>query len=229
MFAGREEEIYGLIETKVFEDHENLLGAGTTARIKGYEVTDGEKVLRLAIKYLVSPNDKTLSASGEHDMITEVERIQRVEEIEASGEFEHISVHHPYFHLKTSKIESYGMQLIEGFNLDLEQFKTGNKTISPELATKISELDLAAVNNEIERFFNRMHEYCLHGDIKPRNIMIDNDGKFYIIDFGQSVLAHEIDENGRDQFDQLKHDEIKATNDMIKMFVLYSKNSIANS
>ena len=162
-------------------------------------------------------------------MITEVERIQRVEEIEASGEFEHISVPHPYFHLKTSKIESYGMQLIEGFNLDLEQFKTGNKTISPELATKISELDLAAVNNEIERFFNRMHEYCLHGDIKPRNIMIDNDGKFYIIDFGQSVLAHEIDENGRDQFDQLKHDEIKATKDIIKMFVLYSKNSIANS
>ena len=59
----------------------------------------------------------TLSASAEHDMLHEMERIQIIEEMERNMSFKYFRVPHPYFHHQTEHIQCYGMELIDGANL----------------------------------------------------------------------------------------------------------------
>ena len=48
----------------------------------------------------------------------------------------------------------------------------------------------------------------LHGDIKSKNIMVDIlSGKFYLIDFGQSVAVRTMTDKTREQFENLQDEE----------------------
>jgi serine/threonine protein kinase len=64
-----------------------------------------------------------------------------------------------------------------------------------------------------------MHEYCLHGDIKPGNIMISSTGVFYVIDFGQSILINSIPESAQEQMYTLREDEVKISKDSVRRFM----------
>ena len=199
------------IETSVFNDTENFLGSGMTAKVKYFEVSDLEtlETLPIAVKYLLTPTKMTLSASAEHDMLAEVERIQTIEALEEDAHLQHIAVPHPYFHHRNEKIQCYGMQLIDGFDLskDLENMASGEA--KDTLIEKLASLNSEVVEEEIKMFFETMHTYCLHGDMKPANMMVDSNGKFFVIDFGQSRLASDIPDKAQDQFYTLREDEIK--------------------
>jgi RIO-like serine/threonine protein kinase len=52
-----------------------------------------------------------------------------------------------------------------------------------------------------------MHTVCVHGDMKAGNIMVTRDGRFYVIDFGQSMVETDINDKARDQFEVLKDDD----------------------
>jgi RIO-like serine/threonine protein kinase len=54
--------------------------------------------------------------------------------------------------------------------------------------------------------------------MKPANMMIDKDGTFYVIDFGQSVLLSEIPKGSEDQFATLQEDEIKIAKRAVRSF-----------
>ena len=217
----QKESILKHLETDVFTDTENFLGSGMTAKVKFFEISDlstGE-MLPLAIKYLLTPTKMTLSASAEHDMLIEVERIQKVEAIEEQAHLNYIKVPHPYFHHQNSKIQCYGMELVDGFDLSKELYNMKSGEEKNQLINILSALDTEVLEEEIETFFNCMHEYCIHGDMKPANIMVSKGGKFYIIDFGQSRLISDIPEKARDQLYTLREDEIRIAKTSIRKLI----------
>src|SRR5262249_8882613 len=95
----------------------NYLGHGKTARVKSFELDGLED--DLAVKYLLTPTQKTLSAKGEYDMIQEAKRLTEIEREEKRlGAGENISVPHVHFHFKRGKFQCYGMELIKGTTLE---------------------------------------------------------------------------------------------------------------
>lgn len=204
------EKLQGLLESA-----EEFLGAGQTARVKRLTVADGK---RAAVKYLLTPTEKTLSAGGEHDMLWEVETVTRLEEegqkLDAG---KRIRVPHPYFYYKNKKLQCYGMEEIEGCTIE--------QLISNETPNTVAEIDQRATVREavrqryadareqealyaeIERFASATHKVCLHGDIKSANLMVNKDGTIYLIDFGQSVDVNTMSDKTREQFENLEADE----------------------
>lgn len=219
---GREAEMFNQLENWTRVNPDNYLGTGTTATVKSYTIKTANETYELAIKYVITPNKKTLTAQAEHDVISEVERLKIIELAESKHEARtrFIRVPHPYLHHKNKEVQLFGMEKVDGINL--QQARDG--FISPDFLTNLKKSQLATMSAKeiegyVERFFDTMHEYCLHGDIKPRNIMVNSDGVFYIIDFGQSRLAHTVPEEAQEQFDNLKADEIKMTTTFIKQLV----------
>jgi len=221
-FHDHQEEIWKHLETDVFTDTQNLLGYGQTARIKEFslEGADGERI-PTAIKYLVTPTEKTLSVSGEHDLILEVERVRAIElaENEHASEVPHIRVPHPFFYYKKGKTQCYGMELIDGINLEQGINGTIDEEVRAELRTALAGISRQALMDELTVFFTTMHEICIHGDMKPANIMVNREGKFYVIDFGQSVLTNDVNDKSRDAFEVLKADDLENAQRSVKQFL----------
>jgi serine/threonine protein kinase len=226
----QKDEILEQIETDVFTNTENFLGSGMTARVKFFEISDerSKEKLPVAVKYLLTPTKMTLSASAEHDMLVEVGRIQTIELLEEDAHLKFIKVPHPYFHHQNSKIQCYGMELVDGFDLshELESMEEGvDRTL---LIDKLSALDISNVENEIDVFFTRMHTYCIHGDMKPANIMVNKDGMFYVIDFGQSRLVSDISDKAQDQLYTLREDEIRIAKACVRKIISDAKKLVAD-
>jgi tRNA A-37 threonylcarbamoyl transferase component Bud32 len=224
-FNEHSEAVWKALETNVFSDADNLLGAGITARIKRFALKDIDEnapIDTLAIKYLVSPTEKTLSVTGEHDLIREVERIQKIEAAEKQDaeSTKHIRVPHPYFYYRNGKIQCYGMEEIDGVNLEQGTSDCYHDSkVKDDIRSALAGLDREALMIEVDRFFDAMHTVCLHGDIKPANMMVSRTGQFYVIDFGQSVLANDIDEKSQDAFENLKDDEKKSAKLAVRYFL----------
>lgn len=222
-FGEHEKEIFSALETHVFSSTENHVGAGTTARIKSFDLSQfgQDEAPTVAVKYLVSPTQKTLSVSGEHDLLAELEQLKKIEEVEreALGMHSRLRVPHPYFYYRKGKTQCYAMELIDGFNLEQAVDEDMRPDQKEALRSALENLDEEALMEEIDVFFSTMHSICLHGDTKPRNIMVSNTGQFYIIDFGQSVLATSVDERSGPAFDQLKEDEKSNAKNIVKRFL----------
>jgi tRNA A-37 threonylcarbamoyl transferase component Bud32 len=232
-FEHSSEKLFRALETTVFTRTDNYLGAGMTAKVKLYEVAadeaNGMPAVDMAIKYVVTPTAKTLTAEQEHNVIKEVERMRIIEQAEKAfpKRSKYIRVPHPFLYHQTDRIQLYGMERIDGITLE-EALRDG--MLHQEFKEALQNSQLASVSiseleGYIDRFFQTMHEYCLHGDIKPRNIMISRDGVFYIIDFGQSVSSHNIPEKAADAFENLKEDETEQAKTIIKMVLakIFSK------
>jgi tRNA A-37 threonylcarbamoyl transferase component Bud32 len=228
LIEANSDDILRQIETDIFTREDNNLGAGYTAKVKRMDVGDGDTSLPVAVKYLVSPTEKTLSASGEHDMVHEVELIKEVVEMERTAKFNYISVPHPYFHHQNESIQCYGMQLINGPDLEKPYLsEEPGALLSDEVADIMSNIDDNELSKEIEDFFQRMHGYCLHGDIKPKNIMFDASGKFYLIDFGQAVLKRDINDRGMGQYENLAEAEVKNFKQIVNSIIRKARAYVA--
>jgi ABC1 atypical kinase-like domain len=205
------------IETVLRHDRDAYIGNGTTALIQLLEVGDGgaEKI-KVAVKYLVNPNGKTLTAAGEHDIIREVEQILQIERLvePVRGNLQHIRVPHPYFHHKKSE-QCYGMEYVDGYTVDdILQGKLFEDDLE-QLKASFSGVTIEDFEGEVNLFFEKIHQYCHHGDIKPKNMMLSKSGKLYLIDFGQSYLMSHIPEKARSQEDNLADAESKRCKDFL--------------
>ncbi len=223
-FINQEEYLWKLLETKVFLDKNNTLGFGQTARVKRLSLDEEgfhSPLKSVAVKYLIHPTEKTLSASGEHDLIHEVERIEAIERSEDSLEVpvDILRVPHPYFHYQNGKIQCYGMEEIDGITLEKGISQSIDPGLKEELKEKFRVMNLETINAEVERFFSIMHETCLHGDIKAANLMVSREGRFYVIDFGQSVLARDISDKEIEAFENLKDEEKRNVKILIRAFL----------
>jgi len=208
------------IETTVFTDTTNYLGEGQTARVKRLELPlpDGT-VQHIAVKYVITPTAKTLTAAGEHDVILEAELLTSIEhtEEELHVDTKLIKVPHPYFHHTTEKIQSYGMECVDGVTLE-DMFEDRVDDDFKEALQK-SPFCTASIQTffaEVDKFWSAVHQHSLHGDIKPKNFMINREGTLYVIDFGQAVFARDVSDKAQDAFLNLKEDEVKATKQTIR-------------
>ena len=214
-FQTREPDLQGLDTHVIGEQLRSLLvsrgnnlGAGMTARVKSLELESGRKAI--AVKYLLTPTQKTLSVDGEYDIAREIEIISGIESREKSaGTGDRISLPHPLFYYKRGRIQCYGMEQVNG--ITLKQLTEENAALVPHKDAILkairsryaSDKDRRALYEEVENFTRAMHEICLHGDIKPANIMIDEEGKLYLIDFGQAVRANDMSDDTQGQYDNL--------------------------
>lgn len=225
----QQDTILRALETEVFSSQENYLGSGMTAKVKYYEIFDqaSNESVPVAVKYLLTPTEMTLSASSEHDMLLEVERIQKVEEIEREENLTYIRVPHPYFHHQNEKIQCYGMELIDGFDLSKSLLNMPAGKDKDNLVQSLAAIPEVVIEQEIRTFFKKMHTYCIHGDIKPANLMVDKNGLFYVIDFGQSRLVSEIPDDAQEQLYVLQDDEIKTTILTVRQLIREAKDILA--
>lgn len=207
------------IETTVFNNPEMYLGKGQTARVQRLDLVLPDTSLSLAIKYVTSPTEKTLTAAGEHDVIKEAELLTTIE----IGEEQHrvnknlIRVPHPYFHHTTDKLQCYGMEHINGKTLkQIFEGEADDAFLDILRKSPVNTLPIEELDIEITKFWNAVHDYCLHGDVKPGNMMVDKTtGTFYIIDFGQAVPNLSVPAGGEEQVENLRDDEIKITHQAI--------------
>ncbi len=216
IFKIRGAKIFNDIETSIFNSPD--IGTGSTARIKRLELDVDTTIIPMAVKYVVTPNQHTVTATIEHDILKEVERMKTIEEIESSAHLSTIRVPHPFFHHKSPGIQCYAMELIDGFSLKKvleDDLPEGALTLLKQQFQKFSK---EYINEELEKFFTVMHQYCIHNDIKPANMMVSTEGIVYVIDFGQSVLVNDVPEAGRAQLDDLKEDEIRKAKAIILRF-----------
>lgn len=212
-------EFFKQLQSTILNNPQNYLGTGITAKVKKYQLSTEELFFDLAIKYVVTPTPTTLTAEQEHNATLEIERLKVVEKAELiyPKRSKYIRVPHPYFFLHTKEIDSYGMEFIDGYTME----QIANDLAPQEYLIQISKSPLASLpenerNGYIERFFETMHQICLHGDIKLRNIMLSREGVIYVIDFGQSVMMHNIPGGNNERVENLKSDEVKSVQIMVR-------------
>jgi hypothetical protein len=210
--SGEQADTFHARLQELFASREHMLGSGMTARVKSMQVEGFDAPI--AVKYLVTPTAKTLSAQGEHDMLYEVEVVTKVEKHEAQlGVGNYIRVPHPYFYYKRGSLQCYGMSQINGVRIDqIMEDDGGYNPLRDAVIVALRERygsadEQAALQREIAPFMEAVHQVCLHGDLAPRNIMVDTEGVFYLIDFGQSVSTRLETEEAREQFDNLRAHE----------------------
>jgi serine/threonine protein kinase len=119
------------------------------------------------------------------------------------------------------------MELIDGFDLSKPLIDMPSGPNKDALVQALAAIPEEVVATEIETFFERMHTYCLHGDIKPANLMVDSKGRFYVIDFGQSRLVMDIPDKAQEQLYVLRDDEIKLTTLAIKGIISEARSILA--
>ena len=225
-FNEHSKEIWSALESYVFTDAGNHIGAGTTARVKRFDLSEvagpnDKPMPSVAVKYLVTPTEKTLSVSGEHDLILELEQLQKIEraELEQNGPDSRIRVPHPYFFYRKGKIQCYAMELIDGINLEQGRNNSYSSEIRDELRMAFKDVDRKELFAQLGAFFDTMHSFCVHGDVKPRNLMVSRDGHVYVIDFGQSLLANRVTEKSADAFGEIKDMEKKQAKGAVRFFL----------
>jgi len=198
------ERLQGLLESP-----DDMLGAGQTAQVKRLALSGKD----VAVKYLLTPTEQTRTAEGEHDMLWEVETVTHIEEEEnKAGIGKRIRVPHPYFFYKNDKLQCYGMKEVRGRNI--EQLVRGGASaegsVQPEAIWSALRQRYAdpkeqeSLFAELDSFSDAMHKVCLHGDIKLANMMVDEEGTIYLIDFGQSVDTNSMTDKTREQFENLQ-------------------------
>ncbi len=203
------------LETLLSQSEHNL-GKGQTARVRSLDIGGSD---RFAVKYLLTPTAKTITAGAEYDMLREVQTVTDIER----EQFRHdagkrIRVPHPHFFFKNEKIQCYGMQQIEGVTLqellDPSTLLTAHQHDMREEAWRslteryVGKQDAHELVKEMERFMEAVHEICLHGDIKLGNIMVNKFGDLYLIDFGQSLQVNLASEETGEQFENIKNLEV---------------------
>lgn len=155
-----------------FGDPEYYLGEGTVSKV--YRASYAPHV---CVKYIT--HDNMLAKHG-NTMSQEVQYLVDLDGFTAEG----IHVPSVYFEHMSDGISCFGMEAIDGKSLD----KIIADPHSCEFLEEIKKQDMKEVLRRMKKFVEKMHEEMklVHRDFATRNIMIDKNGTWYVIDFGKA-------------------------------------------
>jgi tRNA A-37 threonylcarbamoyl transferase component Bud32 len=157
-----------------FGDPNYFLGNGAVAQV--YEMPISPHV---CVKYVY---DNAKYSEGNH-IRTEYEYLRQLENHKVAG----IRSPKPLFvRIHPSEGHSYGMEKINGKSLSAILVRRSENS---DLIEMMRSVDREAVKSSLIEYMKSLHqEYKItHGDLFMRNIMVDYDGNFYVIDFGKAA------------------------------------------
>lgn len=169
------EEILEVHESikRTFGDSNFFINNGATAEVYILPVAP-----HLCVKYIT---DQEKYNENNH-MRVEYGFLDQLHNFEVDG----IRAPHPYFlRIHPSEGHSYGMERIDGESLSLILEKP-EKNI--ELIEMVRKLNREQVGDALISYIKAMHKKfnITHRDLAKRNVMVDKQGNFYIIDFGKA-------------------------------------------
>jgi tRNA A-37 threonylcarbamoyl transferase component Bud32 len=156
-----------------FGDSNYFLGNGRTAEVYTLPIAP-----HLCVKYI---KDQDAYNENNH-MRVEYDFLDTLHAFHT----ENVRTPHPYFiRIHPSEGHSYGMEKINGENLSrILEFQSKNV----DLIAMLKEVDRTQVERDLIAYIKLLHDtfQITHNDLFQRNVMVDNTGKFYIIDFGKA-------------------------------------------
>jgi RIO-like serine/threonine protein kinase len=156
-----------------FGDHDNFLGNGATAEVYAMDNND-----TICVKFITDQSQY----NGNNHLRTEFDFLSQVYEATKNSP---VRAPYPIFsriHAKDG--HSYGMEKIKGASLS-QILEMPEKF--PELAALAQELIQDEVTQALQAFVAEMHEIgVVHCDLYKRNIMLGDDGRFFVIDYGKA-------------------------------------------
>jgi tRNA A-37 threonylcarbamoyl transferase component Bud32 len=191
---------------EVFGDPLHFLGNGFTAEV--YELPIAP---HLCVKYI---HDQEAYNLNNH---------LRIEYafLEELREFRHAMVRTPlpyFLRIHPSEGHAYGMERIPGKNLSQILERPADNL---DLIAVIKNLDREQVKKNLLAYITELHKKfnITHGDLFRRNIMVDPEGNFYVIDFGKA--KHE--QIGEDHEERRKTDIATLTSEIGLFFKAIDK------
>jgi tRNA A-37 threonylcarbamoyl transferase component Bud32 len=166
------EEVRSIIShiENTFGNHDHFLGSGTIARV--YSMPYAPHV---CVKYIL----EDMLAKHGNTMRQEVEYMTEMRNFLVAG----IRIPKVYFK-HTLDLSCFGMERIDGMSLD----QIIANPHDCDFLEKIKEQDMTEVIGKMKKFIETMHKdmKLVHRDLLERNIMVDREGNWYVIDFGKA-------------------------------------------
>lgn len=156
-----------------FGDPNQFLGNGYTAEVYSLPIAP-----HLCVKYIHDQNayNENNHIRTEHDFLVELRNFR------VAG----VRTPVPYFvRIHPSEGHSYGMERIQGKSLAQILERPADNL---ELIALLKTLDREEIKQSLQSYVVAMHETfkITHGDLFQRNLMVDDSGNFYVIDFGKA-------------------------------------------
>lgn len=174
-----------------FKDFDNYLGNGATAEVYGMRDNDV-----ICVKFITDQEryNENNSIRVEYEYLCHVH-----EHVQGTN----VKAPYPLFlRINAKEGHSYGMEKIQGASLSqiLE-----NPEKYPALVTQVANADRAVMQEDLLDFVAHMHNCgIVHCDLYKRNLMFDEQGRLFVIDFGKAkkeVFADErTDERKSDMY-----------------------------
>jgi len=158
------------------EDFNKHLGEGATAKVCFLESNN-----KLCLKILKHPRDSA-SAPYHISLDSEMDFLRELQDID-----DFVSVPRPYIAADYSTNED-----LEGFRfMMMQRLKASSiRDIIDNKMSLPSGLNIKNFRERLSNFIEKMHNRGIyHRDLHEGNVMLDEDGKIYVIDFGASTKA----------------------------------------
>lgn len=182
---------------ETFGDPNQFLGNGYTAEVYSLPIAP-----HLCVKYIYNQEayNQNNHIRVEHDFLVELRSFRE------SG----VRTPVPYFvRIHPSEGHSYGMERIDGKSLSQILERPADNL---ELIKMLKTLNREQVKQNLLKYVTAMHETfkITHGDLFQRNLMVDREGNFYVIDFGKAKR----EEIGEDHEGRRKSDTATLTSEI---------------
>jgi tRNA A-37 threonylcarbamoyl transferase component Bud32 len=188
---------------QTFGDANYFVGNGSVAEV--YHMPYAPHV---CVKYLVSPEKAREHGNNFREETDYLEDLHRFT-------VEGIRVPDVYFYHMSDFGTCYGMENIDGLSLD----RIMEKPDQIDFLEVIKNQNVEDVVNRFREFISAIHleKKLVHRDLSPRNIMVDREGNWYVIDFGRAKRI----EIGDDSTDLSEKSDMAGVENAIRQ--LYAK------